>query len=136
MHAEHNDTMKTSDTVFQKNIPLTLFEGCDWEGVGDRTELQNIDPHSIGHNRLSFPFSWAAQPEARGSTLPGAGYLNCILSPMGLVSKLTDFLSSLSYIIAQRTPSSCGRHKSHSFNPSTVNVIILIFLDWMHLLFT
>ena len=78
------------------------------EGVGDRTELQHIDPHSIGHKRVSFPFSWAAQPGAWGPTLLGPGFLYRILSPMGLVSKtglvskLTDFLSSLSYIIVQR----------------------------------
>ena len=32
--------------------------------VGDWTELQHIDPHSYGHNSVSFPFSWAAQPGA------------------------------------------------------------------------
>ena len=37
-----------------------------WEGVGDQTELQHIDPHSCGHNSVSFPFTWAAQPGARG----------------------------------------------------------------------
>ena len=42
-----------------------------WEGVGDWTELQHIDPHSIGHNRISFPFSWAAQPGAWRSSLSG-----------------------------------------------------------------
>ena len=42
-----------------------------WEGVGDRTELQHIDPHSIGHNRVSFPFSWAAQLGAWGPSLSG-----------------------------------------------------------------
>ena len=102
-----------------------------WEGVGDRTELQHIDPHSICHNCVSFPFSWAAQPGAWGTSLfgtfsstqhlisnssdpqlqllnRGPGFLYRILSPMGLVSKtglvskLTDFLSSLSYIIVQR----------------------------------
>ena len=72
-----------------------------WEGVGDRTEQQHIDPHSIGHNRVPFPFSWAAQPGTWGFTLLGAGFLYRILSPTGLVSKLTDFLSSLSYIIVQ-----------------------------------
>ena len=72
-----------------------------WEGVGDRTELQHIDPHSIGHNCVSFPFSWAAQPGAWGPTLQGAGFLYHILSLTGLVSKLTDFLSTLSYIIVQ-----------------------------------
>ena len=37
----------------------------------------------------------------RRLTLLGAGFLYCILSPTGLVSKLTDFLSSPSYIIVQ-----------------------------------
>ena len=27
-----------------------------WQGVGDRTELQHIDPHFYGHNNVSFPF--------------------------------------------------------------------------------
>ena len=59
-------------------------------------------PHSSGHNHVSYPFSWAAQPEAWGPTLLGAGFLYRILSTTGLVSKLTDFLSSPSYIIVQR----------------------------------
>ena len=41
-----------------------------WEGVGDWTELQHIDPHFYGHN-VSFPFSWAAQPVAKGPSLSG-----------------------------------------------------------------
>ena len=53
----------------------------------------------------------------------GAGFLYCILSPTRLISRLPDFLSSLSYIIVQCPPSSCGRHKSHSYNPSMVKVI-------------
>ena len=63
--------------------------------------LQHIDPHSIGHNRVSFPLSWAAQPEACGPTLLGAGFLYRILSPTSLVSRLTDLLFSPSYIIVQ-----------------------------------
>ena len=55
---------------------------------------------------------------ARGLPLLGTGFLYRILSP-------TDWIScSLSYIIVQRPPSSCGRHKLHSFNPSTVKVIL------------
>ena len=94
---------------------------------------------------VSFPFSWAAQPEAWGPASLGAGFLyhilfltrlipNCsigglgptllsagflyhISTPTGLVSKLTDFLSSASYIIVQRPPS-CGRHnRTHSTRP-------------------
>ena len=94
-----------------------------WEGVGDRTELQHIDPQSIGHNRVSFPFSWAAQPGARGPLCWVLAFstISChqrVWSPTGLVSKVTDFLSSPSYIIVQRKPSSCGRHnRTHSTCP-------------------
>ena len=46
-----------------------------------------------------------------------ASYLQLVGSP-------TDCTSCApSYIIVRRPPSSCGRYKSHSFNPSTVNVI-------------
>ena len=64
--------------------------------------MQHIDSHSIGHNRVSFPFFCTAQPGVRGPTPLGAGFLYHILSPTDLVSKLTDFLSSPSYIIVQR----------------------------------
>ena len=50
MHAEYNDTIVTSNTVLRKIYLALYWKGCVWEGVGDRTELQNIDPHSIGHN--------------------------------------------------------------------------------------
>ena len=79
-----------------------IWKGCVWEGVGDRIELQHIDPHSIGHNCVSFLFSWAAQLGAWGPTLLDAGFLYRILSPTGRVSKLTDFLFSPSYIIVPR----------------------------------
>ena len=119
-----------------------------WEGVGDWTELQHIDPppHSYGHQRF-FPvflgcstgslgaqplwvlvFSTAsylqlvwfatAQPGAWGLPLLGAGFHYRILSP-------TDWIScALSYIIVQRPPSSFGCHKLHSFNPSMIKVIL------------
>ena len=45
-----------------------------WESeVWDRTELQHIDPHSYGHNSVSFLFSWAAQLGSWGSSLSGTG---------------------------------------------------------------
>ena len=51
---------------------------------------------------VSFSFSRVAQPEARGpSFLLSAGFLYHIFSPTGLVSKLTDLLSSPCYIIVQ-----------------------------------
>ena len=92
-----------------------------WEGVGDRTEQQHIDPRSYGHNSVSFPFSWAAQPRAWRPSLSG-----CWFSLPHLISKWSDPADwtscAPSYIIVRRTPS-CRRHKSHSFNPSTVKVI-------------
>ena len=72
MHAEseqrHNKDKRHSSL---KNISLTLLKGLCVRGVGDRTELQHIDPHSYDHNRVSFPFSWAAQPGAWGPSLSG-----------------------------------------------------------------
>ena len=94
-----------------------------WEGVGDRTEQQHIDPYSYGHNSVSFPFSWAVQPGAWGPSL----YWNMFLIPgssLQLIFSSTDWTScASSYIIVRCPPSSCGRHKLHSFNPSTVKVI-------------
>ena len=118
-----------------------------WEGVGDRTELQHIDPHSIGHDHVSFPFSWAAQPEAwwpspsgcwfslphlisnssdpqlsiGGLRAPSAG---CWHPLPHLVCNWSGLQTALSYIIVHRPPSSCGRHKLHSFNPSTVKATL------------
>ena len=51
---------------------------------------------------VSFPFSWVAQPRAWGPASLGAGFLYRILSLTGLFSKVTDFLSSPSYITVQR----------------------------------
>ena len=95
-------TQKRQGTQSFIKIHLSLYlKGLwVWEGAWDRTELQHIDPHSMAIS-VSFPLSRAAQPEARGPTLLGAGFLYRILSPTGLISKLTDCLSSPSYIIVQ-----------------------------------
>ena len=52
-----------------------------WEGVGERTELQHIDPHSYGHNSVSFPFSWAAQLVAWWPSLSGCWFSHAHLIP-------------------------------------------------------
>ena len=110
MHAEHIDTIKMSDTVLLKKYTSHfIWKGCVWEGVGDRTELQHIDPHSIGHNHVSFPFSWAARLGAWGPTSLGAGFLYRILSLTGLVSKLQQLNrgpeNSLCWVLASSTAS-------------------------------
>ena len=113
-----------------------------WEGVGDWTELQpsvslsrspgllNQRPSSL----LAFSTASCLQNSpisilnrgSRGPLLLGAVFLYCILSPMGLVSKLTDFPSSPSYIIVQSPtqslewhvwPSSRGNNR-HAFHRS------------------
>ena len=60
-----------------------------------------LTPTLMAISVVSFSFSRAAQPEGQGPTPLDAGFLYRILSPTGLISKLTDFLSSPSYIIVQ-----------------------------------
>ena len=129
-----------------------------WEGIGERRELQHIDPHSIGHNCISFPFSWAAQPGAWGplcwvlaflphlvSNWSGLQTFNqgsqgafCRVLAYSTASSLqTNWLPVFTELYNSSTPTFFfGVSQLHSFNPSTVKVIILIFLDRMHLLFT
>ena len=117
----HNDAMKTSDTVFlEKYTSHFIWKGSKgllkvllserWDGGW--TELQHIDPHSYGHNSVSFPFSWADQPGAWGPILSG-----CWFSLPHLISNWLTSCLHPGYIIVRRQPSSWGRHKSHSFNP-------------------
>ena len=125
---------------------LSLYwKVCAWEGVGDRTELQHIDTHSYGHQRF-FPVLLGCSTRGLGPGLSGCWFslphlisnssdpqlLNrgpegsldkCWLSLPHPVTNWPGLQSALSYIIVQRPPS-CGRHKLHSFNPSTVKVII------------
>ena len=106
-----------------------------WEGVGDRTELQHINP------LLAITAFLSRSPGLlnRGS---GAQPLwDMFLNPashLQLVWSPTDWIScALSYIIVQRPPSSCGRHNFALIQPvHGQGYNILIFLDRMHLLFT
>ena len=133
-----NDTIKTSDTVLRK-IYLSLYlKGlCVWGSWRPNRTATNRPPLLRPSAFLSpspgllnrgprGPASLGHVPQSSiwGPTLLCAGFLYRIFTPTGLVSKLPDILSSLSYIIVQRPPSSCGHHKLHSFNPSTVKVII------------
>ena len=128
-----------------------IWKGCVWEGVGDRTELPHIDPHSYGHNSVSFPFSWAAQPGAWGSSLSDTCssfqhlLSNCNCSIGGLRVPSVGSLFSLPHLISnwsdlQLTRTSCRRgyiiiwrplfflrasQFRAQFNPSTVK-----FISW------
>ena len=70
-----------------------------WEGAGDRTELQHIDPHSYDHNSVSFPFSWSSFQHLLSNCNCSIGGLRaplCSVLVLSIVSylQLTDFLSS------------------------------------------
>ena len=107
-----------------------------WERVGDRTELKHIDPHSIGHNRVSFPFSWVAQLGAWGPASLGAGFLYRILSP--------KLVSSPNWLNSQCTELCNSSTSTFFLWASQIELIqpihgqgyTLLFLDRMHLLFT
>ena len=58
-----------------------------------------------------------------------------IFSPTGLISNCLTSCLHPGYIIVRRPPS-CERHKSRSIQPVHGQGYILIFLDWMHVLFT
>ena len=139
-----NTIMTTSDTALRK-IYLSLYlKVCLWEGVGERTAIYwppllwpsaflshspgLLNPGPGAQPLWVIVFSTASYLQlvwspnrligAWGLPLLGAGFLYRVLSP-------SDWISwALSYIIVQRLPSSCGRHKLHSFNPYTVKVIL------------
>ena len=53
----------TSHFIWKGSKGLLKVLLCErWVGVW--TELQHIDPHTYGHNSVSFLFSWSAQPRA------------------------------------------------------------------------
>ena len=82
-----------------KKIYLSLYsKGSVWEGVADRTELQYIDPHSHGHQRCVFLILQGCTTGSLGAHSAGCRLPLPHLSPTGLVCKVTDFLSSPSYI--------------------------------------
>ena len=86
------NTIKTNDTVLRK-IYLSLYlKGLCVRGSCRRSRTVTCwPPHSYGHNRVSFPFSWAAQPGAWGPSLLGhvlipASSLQLVWSPTHLIS--------------------------------------------------
>ena len=130
--------MKTSDTVLKKKgTSHFIWKGSKgllkillWEAVGYRTELQHIDPHSYGHNSVSFPFSWAAQLGDWGLSLSefcfsllhlSSNWINFLCTELYNSSTPTFFLWASQIALIQ---------------PVHGQSYILIFLNRMHLLFT
>ena len=125
MQNHNNDTIKTSDTVLKKNTPLTLFERVRksysrfyWERELETEKNCNILTPTLLAIIVFLSYSPVLLNRGPGGPASlGVVFLYRILSS-------TDWTSCApSYIIVRHPPSSCGRHKSHSFNPSTVKVI-------------
>ena len=60
---------------------------CVWKGVGDRTELQYIDPHSYGHQRLFLAFQGCSTGGPGAQLSAECCSLYRILSLTSLISK-------------------------------------------------
>ena len=77
--------IKTSEDFFKKKYPSHFIVRFACERELETEQNCNIlTPTLMVISVVSFLFSRAAQPEARGSSLLGAGFLYRILSPTGL----------------------------------------------------
>ena len=120
-HSQHN---KDEQTQFFKKIYLSLYSKGLRKVLSMRDELETeqncniLTPNSSGYNSISFPFSWAAQPEAWGCDL----CWDMVLIPASSLQLIWTFCRR-SYIIIWRSPTSFERHICTQFNPSTVKGI-------------
>ena len=138
MQSHNDDKIKTSDTDLlekytshfiwkvSKGLPKVLL----WEGVGNRAELQHIDPHSIGHNCVSFPVLLGCSTGGLGAHSAG-----CWFFLPHLISNWLNFLCTKLY------NSSTSAFFLWASQIALIQSVhgqgyILIFLDLIHLLFT
>ena len=104
------ETVQNCNILTPTLLAITAFlfrsPGLLNQGPGGQASLGHVLISASSHNWSVLQLVWSptttAQLGAWGPTLLGAGFLYCILSPTDLVSKVTDFLSSPSYIIIQR----------------------------------
>ena len=80
---EHNgDTIKTSGhTSLEKYTSHIIWKGCVWEGVGDWTELQHNDPHSMAITAFLSRSPGLLNRGPRGLVSLGHGPHSSIFSP-------------------------------------------------------
>ena len=83
----HNDdTIITSDTIFMKNIPLTLFERVVWERELETEQNCNISTPTLLAISAFLSRSPGLLNQGPGGTASlCAGFLYCILSPTCLI---------------------------------------------------
>ena len=135
MHAEHNDTMKTtSDTVLLEKYTSHFIERLcvrrSWKP--NRTAYW---PPLYWPYPLFFSVLLCCSTGGLGAHSAG-----CWLSLRHLVTNGSGLQTAWHPVFTKLYNSSTSTFlwasQLHSFNPSTAKVIILIFLDRMHLLFT
>ena len=135
MQNHNDDTMKTSDTVFREIYLSLYWKGCVWEGVGDRTELQHVDPHPHGHQHF-FPVLLGCSTGGLEPSLSG-----CWFSLPHLVSNWsglqTNWLPVFNELYNSSTPALFSWASQIALiQPIHGQGYTLQFLDRMHLLFT
>ena len=116
---QHNKDERPSSS--EKYTSHFIWKGCVWEGVGDRTVLKHIDPHSYGHNSILSSSPGQLNRGPGGPAAPGAGFLYRILSPIGLIFNGSD-LQLIEFPVhwVQPPPSSCKRpNRTHSTRPQS-----------------
>ena len=117
----HNDERHSS---LEKYTSHFIWKGCVWEGVGDRTELQHINPHSYGDQRF-FPALLGCSTGGLGAQLLWVLVFSTASDVQLIFLQPTDFLSSpglYNNLTSILLPASVTI--SYSFNPSMVKVII------------
>ena len=137
MQNHNDDTIKTSGhsslEKYTSHFYSKWFERVYERFYCVRGELETeqncniLTPYSSGHNSISFPFSWAAQPGAWGSSLC---WDMVLISASSL--QLTWTYCHRGHITIWRPPTSCEHHNS---TPQQLNSPSDIF-NRMHLLFT
>ena len=77
------------NSLLEKYTSHFIWKVCVWEGVGDRTELQHIDPRSNGHQRCVFLVLQSCSTGGQGAQLSaGCCFLYSIISPSLPIPKL------------------------------------------------
>ena len=119
MQNDNDDIIKTSDTVLlEKYTSHFIWKGCVWEGVGDRTELQHIDPHSYGHQRF-FPVLLCCSTGGPGAQLSAeCCFLNSIISPSLWSPNSLNFLWTELYNSSTPTQSPHNWQLEYALRPS------------------
>ena len=104
-------------SLLEKYISHFIWKACVWEGVGDRTELQYIDPHSYGHRRCVFLVPQGCSTGGLGALSAGCWF-------------------SLPNLVTNGSPNLIGGPKGPfcrvvAFSPTSCLLLILSSTHWL-----